>query len=105
MPSYLRAAEAIFTQIERSEIVTRLAADPECGDLIAGTGGFRKIRVGRGGIGRRGGARVIYILRNQDFPISLVMAYLKNEKDDLTQKERNQLAKRADEIFTGYGGK
>ena len=42
MPSYLRAAEAIFTETERSEIVSRLAADPECGDLIQGTGGFRK---------------------------------------------------------------
>jgi hypothetical protein len=103
MPSYLRAAEAIFTEIERSEIVTRLAQDPECGDLIVGTGGFRKIRVGRGGMGRRGGARVIYILRNPGLPIFLVMAYAKNEKENLTRKERNQLAKRADEIFARYG--
>jgi hypothetical protein len=105
MPSYLRAAEALFTESERSEIVCRLAADPESGDLIAGTGGFRKVRVGRGGMGRRGGARVIYILRNSGYPIFLVMAYPKNEKGNLTRKERNELAKRADEIFTRYGGK
>ena len=105
MPSYLRAAEAIFTEIERSEIVSRLATDPECGDLIAGTGGFRKIRVGRGGTERRGGARVIYILRNRSFPIFLVTAYAKNERENLTKKERNELAKRADEIFATYGGR
>jgi hypothetical protein len=104
MPSYLRAAEAIFTETERSEIVSRLATDPECGDLIVGTGGFRKIRVGRGGMGRRGGARVVYILRNRNFPVFLVAAYAKNEKDNLTKKERNELAKRADEIFARYGG-
>ena len=104
MPSYLRAAEAIFTESERSDIVTRLAADPECGDLIQGTGGFRKVRVGRSGMGRRGGARVVYILRNANFPIFLVTAYPKNEKDNLTKKERNELAKRADEIFARYGG-
>ena len=104
MPSYLRAAEAIFTESERSDIVTRLAADPECGDLIQGTGGFRKVRVGRSGMGRRGGARVVYILRNANFPIFLVTAYPKNEKDNLTKKERNELAKRAEEIFARYGG-
>lgn len=104
MPSYLRAAEAIFTETERSGIVSRLAAGPECGDLIQGTGGFRKIRVGRGSMGRRGGARVVYILRNGNFPIFLVTAYPKNERENLTKKERNELAKRADEIFTRYGG-
>ena len=104
IPSYLRAAEAIFTERERSDIVSRLAADPECGDLIQGTGGFRKVRVGRGGMGRRGGARVVYILRNASFPIFLVTAYPKNEKDNLTKKERNELAKRAEEIFARYGG-
>ena len=105
MPSYLRAAEAIFTEIERSDLVSRLAADPECGDLIQGTGGFRKVRVARGGMGRRGDARVVYILRNSNFPIFLVAAYAKSEKDNLTRKERNELAKRADEIFARYGGR
>jgi hypothetical protein len=55
-------------------------------------------------MGRRGGARVVYILRNSSFPIFLVTAYPKNEKDNLTKKERNELANRADEIFARYGG-
>lgn len=84
--------------------MSRIAAYPESGDLIQGTGGFRKVRVGRGGTGRRGGARVVYILRNASFPIFLVAAYAKNEKDNLTKKERNELAKHADEIFARYGG-
>lgn len=60
-PSYLKAAEQIFTEAERDSIVTMIASDPECGEVIRGTGGFRKVRVGRGGMGKRGGARVIYI--------------------------------------------
>lgn len=102
-PSYLKAAEVIFTAAERVDIVAMVAADPECGEVIPGTGGFRKVRVGRSGMGKRGGARVIYILRNVNFPIFLITAYPKNEKDNLTQKERNELAKRADQIFTNYG--
>ncbi len=74
MPSYLRAAEAIFSAAEREEIVWMLATDPECGEVMQGTGGFRKVRVGRGGMGKRGGARVVYIARNEGFPVFLVTA-------------------------------
>jgi hypothetical protein len=102
-PSYIRAA-SIFSEAERADIVAMVAADPECGELMPGTGGFRKVRVGRGGIGKRGGARVIYILRNADFPIFLITAYPKNAKDNLTKAERNALAKRAGEIFSEYRG-
>jgi hypothetical protein len=47
-------------------------------------------------------ARVVYILRTDAFPVFLVTAYAKNEKENLTKKERNNLAKRADEIFARY---
>ena len=45
---------------------------------------------------------MIYILRNEKFPIFLIAAYAKNEKDNLTKQERNELAKLADAIFTKY---
>ena len=102
-PSYLKAAEKLFSAREREAIVAMVSADPKCGDLIQGTGGFRKVRVGRSGMGKSGGARVIYILRNGRFPVLLVAAYAKNEKTNLTKAERNDLAKLADEIFNKYG--
>ena len=37
-----------------------------------------------------------------NFPIFLIAAYPKNEKDNLTKAERNQLAKMADAIFSKY---
>ena len=101
-PSYLKAAE-MFTTAEREQIVSMLAADPECGNLMQGTGGFRKVRVGREGMGKRGGARVIYIYRNDSYPVFLITAYAKNDKGNLSRAERNVLAKRADEIFSRYG--
>lgn len=104
-PSYLRAAEAIFTEAEREGIVVMVAANPERGEVIAGTGSFRKVRVARGGMGKRGGARLIYIWRNEAFPVFLVTVYAKNEKENLSKKERNELAKRADEIFAKYRSK
>lgn len=52
-PSYLRAAEKLFSEDEREAIVAMVSANPECGDLIQGTGGFRKMRVGRDAMGKR----------------------------------------------------
>jgi hypothetical protein len=48
-PSYLSRAEKIFSAGERAEIVTMLASDPECGEVMQGTGGVRKVRVAVGG--------------------------------------------------------
>lgn len=91
-PGYLKDAEAIFTTEEREAIVTMVARDPECGDLMQGTGGVRKVRVGRGGRGKSGGGRVVYIHHDADHPIFLLTAFAKNEKSNLTKVERNALA-------------
>jgi len=48
---------------------------------------------------------IVYILRNEHFPIFLITAYPKNAKENLTKSERNALKKRADEIFNSYGGR
>ncbi len=51
-----------------------LAMNPEAGDLIAGTGGLRKVRMAMAGRGKRGSARVIYLyLPNR---VCIVMFYL-----------------------------
>jgi hypothetical protein len=100
---YLKAAEAIFGRAERDQIVSMIAANPECGNVIQGTGGFRKVRVALSGMGKRSGARLIYILRGEAFPIFLITVYAKNEKENLTMQQRNQLAKHADEIFAKCG--
>lgn len=42
-PGYLTLARKLFRQEERNDIVNLLAADPEAGDVMEGTGGFRKL--------------------------------------------------------------
>ncbi len=58
--SYLSDAENIFTEDERSKLADFLATNPHFGDVIPGCGGVRKLRWGARGLGKRGGARVIY---------------------------------------------
>jgi len=103
-PGYLKDAEAIFTAQEREAIVTMVASDPECGQLMQGTGGVRKVRVGRGGRGKSGGGRVVYIHRDVDHPIFLLAAFAKNEKDNLSKAERNEMAKFVKTLFNPTGG-
>ena len=102
-PTYLAVANKLFSEEERADIVALVAADPECGDVIRRTGGFRKVRVARKGMGKSGGARVVYIWRNERLPVFLITVFAKNEKENLSMAERNALKKRADSIFEAYG--
>jgi hypothetical protein len=104
-PTYLKAASSLFTEAERSEIVAAIASDPEAGDLMPGTGGYRKRRFGRAGMGKRGGARVIYLYGSGDLPIFLITVYGKAEKGNLNKAEQNALAKMAKSFFADYGRK
>ena len=68
-----------------------LINDPEAGDTISGTGGFRKIRWSRPGTGKRGGVRVIYYNVMIKGRIYLALIYPKNEQDELSQEQKKML--------------
>ena len=102
-PGYLKDAASIFTAAEREAIVTMVASDPECGEVMQGTGGVRKVRVGRGGKGKSGGGRVIYIHHDADHPVFLLAAFAKNEKANLSKAERNALGKFVKTLFVAIG--
>src|ERR1043166_5869162 len=90
--AYRRRADELLTAEQRDAIIDLIAYEPTCGDIIPGSGGLRKVRIGRDGMGKRGGARVVYYFYNESFPILLVALYAKNEKDDLTTAEKRELA-------------
>ena len=101
-PMYLRAAEAIYSEADREEIVRTIAASPEAGELMPSTGGYRKLRFARPRMGKRGGARVVYLHRDEDMPIFLITVYAKSEKGNLSKAEQNALAKMAKSFFADY---
>lgn len=69
----------------------RLAADPEAGAVIPGTGGLRKIRWRSGSRGKRGGVRVIYYWAGARNTILMLMIFSKSERADLTADQRRRL--------------
>lgn len=58
---------------------------------MQGTGGVRKMRFAFEHQGKSGGVRVIYIDFEVYEKIYLLTAYTKNEKENLTKEEQNEL--------------
>ena len=93
LPSYEARLKGRLTEGEAEDVKTVIAADPECGDVMKGTGGIRKVRFAVRGKGKSGGVRVVYYFYNETMPVFLLTVFAKSEKDNLTQRERNELAK------------
>jgi len=92
-PEFSRRARQLLTEEEVDELIDFLAIHPQAGAIMPGTGGVRKLRWAREGKGKSGGTRVIYYFHNENLPLFLLTIYGKGQKDNLSQAERNQLAK------------
>lgn len=95
-PVFVRYAVEVWSEAERQEFITFIAANPEAGDIIRGSGGFRKVRWSRGGVGKSGGARVIYFL-GRDEVVWLMIVYAKAKFDNLPAAFLAQLRKEVDD--------
>jgi len=92
-PAFTRHLSKYLDDDEYRTLQAELAANPELGDVMPGTGGFRKMRWSdaRRGKGRRGALRIIYYHFRSDCEIWLMTAYDKDEASDLTVKEKKAL--------------
>ena len=95
---FSRRADAILKPDERLDLMAHLAANPESGDIIPGTGGIRKLRWAARGKGKSGGVRVIYYTYDRNQPIFALLIYGKGEADDLSPDEKRVLSRLAAEI-------
>ena len=91
--TFTRQITALLSDEEYGVFQSRLAANPGLGALIKGGGGIRKIRVGVGSRGKRGGARVICYWAVRKDLILLLYAYPKSVSADLTPRQAARLAK------------
>lgn len=91
-PTFTRQAELLFGHEEKQELINFLAANPLAGDIIAGTGGVRKVRFAASGRGKSGGGRVIYYFLDDAMPLYALLVYAKNAKTDLTTQDKKVAA-------------
>ena len=73
-----------WTEEERGEFAAYIATHPTAGDVVPESGGIRKIRWGKSGMGKSGGVRVIYFTRNAEGEVVLLTLYAKSRTDNLT---------------------
>jgi hypothetical protein len=96
-PVFIRYASEVWTEAERQEFISFIAANPLAGDLIRGSGGCRKVRWSRGGMGKRGGARIIYFL-TEDETIWLLIVYTKAKFDNLPTSFLAEMKKGVEDV-------
>lgn len=98
------AAQAGMSEKGIADLIDFLAANPDAGDEIVGTGGCRKVRVAGRGKGKSGGYRVITFFTGPTLPLFLLYAYSKADRADLDGSERTGLKKLAKVLVEGYRG-
>jgi hypothetical protein len=102
LPEYIRKSERLLNEEERDNVLEHIARNPRTGALVTGTGGVRKMRWARKGMGKSGGVRIIYFFYNENIPVFLLTAFGKNEKTNLTKAECNELAKLTTLLVKSY---
>ncbi|HTH08690.1 MAG TPA: DNA-binding protein [Acidovorax sp.] len=77
----------VWSEADRMEFISFIAANPEAGDVIPGADGARKVRWSVAGKGKRGGARVVYFNITAEEIVLLVAVYTKADKANILPKE------------------
>jgi hypothetical protein len=93
LPPFERYCQDYLADNDYRNLQNFLLLSPKAGDVIAGTGGLRKLRFGdpSRGKGKRGGLRIIYYWYEIKLQFWLFTIYDKDEMSDLGQKERKAL--------------
>ena len=83
-PLFQKLWPRYWTEEERGEFAAYLSAHPDDGAVVPGSGGVRKVRWARPGVGKSSGVRVIYFNRNEQGEIYLLTIYAKSETANLS---------------------
>ena len=86
-PVYTGKVERILTDDERDRFAVFIAQNPMAGSVVRGSGGVRKVRWAQKGMGKSGGARVIYYNRLDNGEIWLLTIYAKADRSNIPAYE------------------
>lgn len=91
LPHFTQRLYDLLSEDDYQEVQNQLIEWPDKGKLIRGSGGLRKLRVQRPGMGKQGGARIIYYWYRDDNEIFFLDIYAKSDKTDLTKDQVKEL--------------
>ena len=96
-PEFIEWSIKVWSGAERMEFIDWIANNALAGGVIPGAGSLRKVRWSRQGIGKRGGARVIYFNRLASGEVVLLLVYAKAKFDNLRSEFLLKFKERLDE--------
>ncbi len=98
------AEQAGLSEDDISRLIQLIAATPDAGDEIKGTGGCRKVRFAIHGNnkGKSGGVRTITFYSGASMPVFLITVFGKTQKVTLTKAECNELKKLTEALSDAY---
>ena len=82
-PLFTKQVHDYLTDTEYRVFQKYLAANPDIGNVVRGSGGVRKVRWSRRGTGKSGGVRVLYFARTEAGQIWLLLIYAKSAVDSI----------------------
>lgn len=98
LKAYIRVMAAMgMNDAEMRAVELDIIRAPEAHPIIKGLRGARKARFALPGRGKSGGGRVVYFLQAGS-DLFMMMAYPKNEQDDLTPVQRKAILAALDSV-------
>ena len=86
-PIFTKQIQSLVSDDEYSHFQNLLINNPEMGSIIKNSGGIRKTRISAKGKGKRGGARILYYWISDEEQIFMLLAYAKNEFDNISHEQ------------------
>lgn len=86
-----RVRDVYLDDDEYAELQQFMMEHPEAGEIVPGSGGVRKLRWKRAGLGKRGGLRVIYFLRYAPNELWMLTLYAKAKQENVPAHILRQL--------------
>ena len=80
-----------------------LAANPEKGPLVKGSGGLRKVRMAIPGRGKSGGARILYLWFPRHGAVVFYLIYTKGEMEDVPRAQMKAIKHEVQRIKAAFG--
>src|SRR5262245_14822267 len=96
---FTRAIEELLDDDTYHTLQMMLQLQPKLGRVIKSSGGLRKLRWKLASAGKRGGVRVIYYWDERSETFYMLLAYRKNEQEDLTPTQLRVLSRLVREEF------
>ena len=102
-PLFTKALVELVDDDAYRKFQNELAANPEKGAVVKGSGGLRKVRMALPGRGKSGGARVLYLWFPRHGVFVFYLIYTKGDMESIPAAQMKAIKHEVQRIKTAFG--